>query len=70
MRIGRVMSVFILVAIVGGIVSADDSAGKLVFAIREPFQHEDGFRAATRSHGRKVEIQKNGGSSISITSAR
>ena len=57
MRIGWIMSVFILVAIVGGIVSADDSAGKLVFAVREPFQHEDGFRAATRSleKGRDTE---------------
>ncbi len=49
MRIGRVMSVFILVAIVGGGVSADDSAGKLVFAIREPLLNEDGFRAPAKS---------------------
>ena len=49
MRIARVMSVFILVVMVNGVAFAEGSAGKLVFAIREPFLHEDGFRAATRT---------------------
>ncbi len=49
MRIIPVMSVFILVVMVDGVAFAEERAGKLVFAIREPFLHEDGFRAATRT---------------------
>ncbi len=49
MRIKCVMSVFILVVMVGSVVFAEESAGKLVFAIREPFMNEDGFRATTRT---------------------
>ena len=41
----------------GGVVSADDGAGKWVFAIREPLLNEDGFRATARSleKGRDTE---------------
>ena len=48
MRIKCVIGVLILVVTVGGNVFSEGSAGKFVFAIREPFQHEDGFRAATQ----------------------
>ena len=49
MRTKWVMCVFILVAMGGAAGFAEASAGKLVFAIREPFPDEDGFRAATRT---------------------
>ena len=49
MRIKCVISVFILVTIACSVVFAESSAGKLVFTIREPFLHEDGFRATTRT---------------------
>ena len=49
MRTKWVMCVFILVVMGGAAGFAVASAGKLVFAIREPFPHEDGFRAATRT---------------------
>ena len=58
MRIIQVMSVFILVAIVCGVASADDSAGKWVFAIREPFLNEDGFRVTTRTLERGRDTEK------------
>ena len=47
MRIKYMSGVFILVIMVSGIVFAQGGAGKLVFAIREPLPHRDGFRAAT-----------------------
>ena len=49
MRIVLVMSVFILVVTASGGVFAEDSVGKFVFVIREPFLNEDGFRATTRT---------------------
>ena len=49
MRIIRMMSVFILIVMMGGVVFAEGRAGKLVFAIREPFLNEDGFRATTQT---------------------
>ncbi len=58
MHIIRVMSVFILVTTVGSVVCAEDSAGKLVFAIREPFMNEDGFRATTQALERGRDTEK------------
>lgn len=52
MRIKYVISMFILVFMVGGVVLAEDSAEKLVFAIREPLLNEDGFRITTQTLGR------------------
>ena len=49
MRIGRIMGVLILVFIIGGVGFAEVDADKFVFAIREPFLNEDGFRAVTRT---------------------
>ena len=49
MRVKCVIGVFILVVMVGGAASAQDEAGQLVFAIRKPLEHRDGFRAATRT---------------------
>ena len=49
MRIKYVISVFILVLIASGIVFAEGSVGKLVFAIREPFPNEAGFRTTTQT---------------------
>ena len=49
MRIKWVMRVFILVVMISAVGFAEGSTGKLVFAIRESFLHEDGFRAATRT---------------------
>ncbi len=37
----------VLIVMVNGVVSAQDAGGKLVFAIRNPFLHRDGFRADT-----------------------
>ena len=47
-----VKTIMIVIAIVlnitvNGVVSAQDAGGRLVFAIRNPFLHRDGFRAAT-----------------------
>lgn len=47
MRIKYLISVFILIALINGVVFAEDGRGKLVFAIKEPLQNEDGFRATT-----------------------
>ena len=47
MRMKCVMIVFVLVIMVSGVVPAQDGGGKLVFAIRKPLLHRDGFRAAT-----------------------
>ena len=49
MRPKYVISVLILVVIVSGVVLAEGSEGKLVFAIREPLLNEDGFRSITRT---------------------
>ena len=49
MWIKYTISVLVIVASMTVIVFAEDSAGKLVFTIREPLQNEDGFRAATRT---------------------
>jgi Tol biopolymer transport system component len=56
MRPKCVISVFILVVIVGGIVFAESSAGKLVFTIREPLLNEDGFRITTRTLERGRDV--------------
>ena len=58
MRMIRVVSVFILIATVSGVVFAEDDAGKLVFTIREPFLNEDGFRATTRALERGRDTEK------------
>ena len=58
MRIIRVVSVFILVAIVGGVVLAEQSSGKWVFVIREPFLNEDGFRITTQTLERGRDTEK------------
>ena len=58
MRIIRVIGVFILVVTVGGVVCAEESAGKFVFAIREPFLNEDGFRITTRALERGRDTEK------------
>ena len=42
-----VMVVFIFAIMGSGVVFAQDGGGKLVFAIRNPLLHRDGFRAAT-----------------------
>ncbi len=42
-----VMGVIILAIVVGDVASAQDGAGKLVFGIRKPYLHRDGFRATT-----------------------
>ena len=52
MCIKYLISVSILVFMVGGVVFAEDSAEKLVFAIREPLLNEDGFRITTQTLGR------------------
>lgn len=52
MRIKYVISMFILVFMVSSFVLAEDSAEKLVFAIREPLLNEDGFRITTQTLGR------------------
>lgn len=49
MRIKCIIGVFILIVMIGGAASAQDEVGKLVFAIRKPLEHRDGFRAATRT---------------------
>ncbi len=49
MRIGRAICVLILVLTVGGVGFAENGAGQLVFAIREPLLNEDGFRITTRT---------------------
>ena len=56
MRIKCIISVFILVFMVGGVVFAEDDAGKLVFAIREPLLNEDGFRITTRTLERGRDV--------------
>jgi len=47
MQFKNLFGILILVLLAHGIVSAEESAGKLVFAVREPFLTEDGFRAST-----------------------
>lgn len=42
-----IMIAIVLIITVNGVVSAQDAGGRLVFAIRNPFLHRDGFRAAT-----------------------
>ena len=49
MRVRCVVGVFILLITVGGAALSQDDAGKLVFAVRKPLEHRDGFRAATRT---------------------
>ena len=49
MRIGRAICVLILVFTLGGVGFAENGAGKLVFAVREPLENEDGFRITTRT---------------------
>ena len=49
MRVISAISVLILGVAVGGVVFAESSAGKLVFAIREPLLNEDGFRITTQT---------------------
>lgn len=44
-----IISVFLLVLTVGEVPSLEESEGKFVFAIREPLQNEDGFRAMTQT---------------------
>ena len=44
-----VIFVFILFVTVGGVGSAQDEVGNLVFAIRTPLENRDGFRASTRT---------------------
>ena len=56
MRIKCVISVFILVIMVGGVVFAEGNVGKLVFAIREPLLNEDGFRITTRTLERGRDV--------------
>ena len=43
----KLIIVFVLVILENGVASGQDAGGKLVFAIRNPFLHRDGFRAAT-----------------------
>ncbi len=56
MRPKCVISVFILVVIVGGVVFSESSAGKLVFTIREPLLNENGFRITTRTLERGRDV--------------
>ena len=49
MRIRYVIGVFILCITVGSAALAQDNVGQLVFAVREPLEHRNGFRAATRT---------------------
>ena len=49
MRIVRAIGVLILAITVGGVGLVESSAGKLVFAVREPLLNEDGFRITTRT---------------------
>ncbi len=49
MSIKYILKVYIIFCIVGSVVYAENNAGKLVFTVREPFPHEDGFRAVTRT---------------------
>ena len=49
MQLKCVIGVLILFVMVSVAASAADEAGKLVFAIRKPSEHRDGFRAATRT---------------------
>ena len=58
MRITQVMSVFILVVTVSGVVFAEGSPGKWVFTIREPFLNEDGFRITTQTLERGRDTKK------------
>lgn len=44
-----IISGFFFVLLVGEVISAEKSEDKFVFAIREPLQNEDGFRAITRT---------------------
>ena len=39
--------IFILFVMITNLASAQNEIGKLVFAIRKPFLHRDGFRAET-----------------------
>ena len=43
------ITLFISVVTISGVVFAESSADQLVFAIREPFLNEDGFRITTRT---------------------
>ena len=49
MRIRYVIGTFILTVMVGGSAFGQNEIGKLVFSIRKPLEHRDGFRAATRT---------------------
>ena len=53
MRVKCVVGVFLLFITVGGAALSQDDAGKLVFAVRKPLDHRDGFRAATRDAGKR-----------------
>ena len=57
MRVKCVIGIFILIVILGGSALGQDEIGKLVFSIRKPLEHRDGFRAATRTleKGRGVD---------------
>ncbi|MDD9972885.1 MAG: hypothetical protein OXU27_02715, partial [Candidatus Poribacteria bacterium] len=58
MPIKCLIGVLMLVVTLGGGVFAEDGTGKFVFTIREPFQHEDGFRASTRMLERGRDTEK------------
>ena len=49
MLIKCLIGVLVLVVTASGDVLAENGAGKFVFAMREPFLNEDGFRATTRT---------------------
>ena len=58
MHIKQIIGIFILLATAGGVVFAEAGAGTFVFAIREPFPNEDGFRATTRTLERGRDTEK------------
>lgn len=47
MRVKCIIGMFILIVILSGAASAQNEVGKLVFAVREPLEDRNGFRAAT-----------------------
>ncbi len=58
MHIKQIIGIFILIVTVSGVAFAEGPTGQLVFAIREPFLNEDGFRITTRTLERGRDTEK------------
>ncbi len=56
MRLFCLLSFTIILVITGAVVDTEANEGKLVFAIKEPLQNEDGFRATTKTLERGKDV--------------